>query len=148
MEVFCDGSKSFVATICIISREGMAITARHTVVCEDGFIHPRRLWVADGVALKHLVSWPHVDVSLFQLTRRPGRGAGSSGDVGGSSSGGGSVDGGTSSSGSRGGGAAVSAEEPWPFLEIAPQECYKPGTMRPGDTGRIPATAYLHLLKD
>ncbi len=98
MEVHRDGSKSLLGTMAIISPDGMAITARHVVVRADGFIHPRRLWVADGVVLRHVISFPQADVSLFQLTRNM--------DCSVSSSGGGS--------------AAVSAEAPWPFLEIAP----------------------------
>ncbi|KAG2430047.1 hypothetical protein HYH02_013874 [Chlamydomonas schloesseri] len=120
MEVFSDGSKSFVAPLVIISPDGLAATARHTVVWEDGRIHPRRLWVADGVELRHVASFPKLDVSLLRLTRRPDRGSGSS------SCGSGSSSNSSCGSGSSGDGAVVPTGDSWPFLKIAPKSYFKP----------------------
>ncbi len=112
MEVHSDGSKSLLGTLAIISPDGMAITARNAVVRADGYIHPRRLWVADGVTLRHVMSLRVSNVSLFKLTRSTNRSGGSS-----------------SASSSGGGSVAVSAEEPWPHLEIVRGQTYDTGTI-------------------
>ena len=61
--------------ITLFTPAGMALAARHSLVWEDGKIHPRRLWVRDDdVRVKHIISCPDTDVTVLQLEEADPRG--------------------------------------------------------------------------